>query len=88
MTISTVNVGPDLERHRMRWTPAAWKLGGRAAGIVGKLRDLAPYAALELVLPGGSLMAILLWLYRRRKIDPSRQNPRAKSATRICFSAR
>ena len=32
-----------------------------------KLRDLAPYAALELVMPGGSVMALLLWLYRRRK---------------------
>ena len=30
-----------------------------------KLKDLAPYALLELVLQGGSLMALLLWLYRR-----------------------
>jgi hypothetical protein len=29
--------------------------------------DLAPYAAIELVLPGGSLMALLLRLYRRHK---------------------
>jgi hypothetical protein len=35
--------------------------------VVAKLRDLAPYAAIELVLPGGSLMALLLWLYRRQK---------------------
>jgi hypothetical protein len=32
-----------------------------------KVRNLAPYAALELVMPGGSVMALLLWLYRRRK---------------------
>jgi hypothetical protein len=38
--------------------------------VVGKLRDLAPYALMELVLPGGSLMAVLLWLYRRRKKAP------------------
>lgn len=25
------------------------------------------YALIELVLPGGSVMALLLWLYRRRK---------------------
>jgi hypothetical protein len=37
------------------------------AAVVAKLRDLAPYAAIELLLPGGSLMALLLWLYRRRK---------------------
>jgi hypothetical protein len=34
---------------------------------VGRLRDLAPYALMELILPGGSLMAVLLWLYRRQK---------------------
>jgi hypothetical protein len=38
-----------------------------AAAIGGKLRDLAPYAMMELILPGGSLMALLLWLYRRQK---------------------
>ena len=32
---------------------------------IAQLKELAPYAVLELVLPGGSLMAILLWLYRR-----------------------
>ena len=35
------------------------------ARAIPQLKELAPYAALELVLPGGSLMAILLWLYRR-----------------------
>jgi hypothetical protein len=35
--------------------------------VIAKLRNLAPYAALELVMPGGSVMAIMLWLYRRRK---------------------
>jgi hypothetical protein len=35
--------------------------------VVGRLRDLAPYAVMELILPGGSLMAVLLWLYRRHK---------------------
>jgi hypothetical protein len=35
--------------------------------LVAKIKDLAPYAALELVMPGGSVMALLLWLYRRQK---------------------
>jgi hypothetical protein len=35
--------------------------------FVARLRDLAPYAALELVMPGGSVMALLLWLYRRHR---------------------
>jgi hypothetical protein len=39
------------------------------AAVVAKLRVLAPYAAM-LVLPGGSLMALLLWLYRRQRKAP------------------
>jgi hypothetical protein len=50
-----------------RWVPAPRSLGGYAMAVVGKLRDLAPYAVMELVLPGGSLIAVLLWLYRRQK---------------------
>ena len=34
------------------------------------LRALAPYAAVELLLPGGSLVALVLWLYRRRSSRP------------------
>jgi hypothetical protein len=33
------------------------------------LRQLGPYAAVEILLPGGTLMALLLWLYRRRRTD-------------------
>jgi hypothetical protein len=35
-------------------------------GLAG-LRELGPYAAIELLLPGGSILAILLWLYRHRR---------------------
>ena len=46
----------------------AWRRpSGYLAAIVAKIRDLAPYAAIELVLPGGSLIALLLWAYRRRQ---------------------
>jgi hypothetical protein len=41
--------------------------GGYAAAVIVRLKALAPYALIELVLPGGSVMALLLWLYRRRK---------------------
>ena len=41
--------------------------GGHAAAAMVRLRALAPYALIELIMPGGSLMALLLWLYRRRK---------------------
>jgi hypothetical protein len=49
-----------------QWTPAPRNLGT----VIAKLRELAPYALIELVLPGGSLMALLLWLYRRHKKVP------------------
>jgi len=29
-------------------------------------RTATPYLALELLLPGGTILALLLWLYRRR----------------------
>ena len=43
------------------------KLNNHALTVATKLREFAPYAAIELILPGGSLMALMLWLYRRRK---------------------
>jgi hypothetical protein len=42
-----------------------------AVGTVGLLREffqrLGPYLMLEILLPGGTLVALLLFLYRRRK---------------------
>jgi hypothetical protein len=43
-------------------------LAGRIRAIWEFLREFAPYAAIELVLPGGTVLAILCWLYRRRRI--------------------
>jgi hypothetical protein len=40
---------------------------GRAVAVIVRLKAVAPYALIELVLPGGSVMALLFWLYRRRK---------------------
>jgi len=37
------------------------------AAAVAKLRSVAPYLIMALVVPGGLLMAPLLWLYRRQK---------------------
>ncbi|HTP98465.1 MAG TPA: hypothetical protein VMN56_04005 [Casimicrobiaceae bacterium] len=36
------------------------------------LRSLGPYLAIELILPGGSIIAVALWTYRHRL----RQRPR------------
>ena len=61
MTASTAarNLSHALPPLRLRL--AGWV--GRAAAL---LRSFGPYAAIELLLPGGSLLALLLWLYRRR----------------------
>ena len=34
--------------------------------ILAQVRSLGPYLAIELVLPGGSIVALLLWAYRHR----------------------
>ena|ERR1700730_13911710 len=47
-----------------RTAPRMWS--GHRAAIVARLRELAPYGAI-LMLPGGSLLALVLWLYRRQK---------------------
>ena len=31
-----------------------------------QLRKFSPYLMIELLLPGGTLIALLLWLYRRK----------------------
>ena len=54
-----------------RRTLAALKLSPYAQTIFAKLRTVAPYALMELVLPGGSVMALLLWLYRRKRKAPA-----------------
>jgi hypothetical protein len=50
-----------------RSTQALRKWGACAAAVIVQFKALAPYALIELVLPGGSVMALLLWLYRRQK---------------------
>jgi hypothetical protein len=54
-----------------RCTLAALRVRTSAAAVVKRLKNLAPYALIELVLPGGSIMALLLWLYRRQKKIPA-----------------
>jgi len=54
-------------RRDARWTLARRNWGGYAAAAYVRLKAVAPYALMELVLPGGSVMALLLWFYRRRK---------------------
>jgi hypothetical protein len=51
------------------------------------LRKLGPYALLELVMPGGTILALLLFLYRRRRNSGggSAQSPVARPAVRSSY---
>jgi len=62
----------SIMKGRAGWRDGRWALSLRnwsvyAAAAIARLKAVAPYALIELVLPGGSVMALLLWLYRRRK---------------------
>ena len=50
-----------------------------AAGRAG--RRLWPYLMLELLMPGGSLMALLLFLHRRGKLVPAPARCRNRDAS-------
>ena len=46
------------------------KLSTLIAKIIAGGRAIGPYLALELLLPGGSLFALLLWIYRSHQNRP------------------
>jgi hypothetical protein len=59
-----------------------WRIAMKAVEwILRQLRSLSPYLAVELLLPGGSIVALLLWTYRHRTAarptaDAIASNPR------------
>lgn len=40
--------------------------------LISQVREFGPYFAVELVLPGGTLIALALYMFRRRRIPWSR----------------
>jgi hypothetical protein len=52
------------------------------ARLPALLRGLGLYAAIELLLPGGSLIALLIWLYRHRASVGQRVHQLAPASTR------
>jgi hypothetical protein len=55
-----------------QWPLGTRTLGAWAAIVFVRLKDVAPYALIELLLPGGSVLALTLWFYRRRQKAPAR----------------
>src|ERR1700692_2502387 len=67
MTEANFQILKGANEFEVRWTVALRNWRDHAGAVIVRLKALAPYALIELVLPGGSVMALLLWLYRRRK---------------------
>jgi hypothetical protein len=57
------------------WTPMVRKLGSLAAALEAQFKGLTPYVAMALVVPGGSLLAPLLWFYRRQRKQAAYPRP-------------
>ena len=49
-------------------------------------QKFGPYLMLEILLPGGTLFALLLFLYRRRHLDPGSRAPLTSAALRRAFT--
>jgi hypothetical protein len=64
---NSMSIFNGANRRDARWTLGLRNWGGYAVVVIIRFKVLAPYALIELVLPGGSVIALLLWLYRRRK---------------------
>lgn len=59
----------------------------RIAAIFACLRRAAPYLAIELILPGGSLIALTLWILRNRKRLCQCWGPRSAARNAPCLDA-
>jgi hypothetical protein len=51
------------------------------------VRSLGPYAAIELLLPGGSMLALLYWWYRQR-VSRTRAEPRLDTGSNLALDFR
>jgi hypothetical protein len=71
-----------------RWTHALRNWGGHAAATIVRLKAVAPYALIELVLPGGSVMALLLWLYRRGRCGAAPADGLGSNESRLAAKRR
>jgi hypothetical protein len=61
----------------------------RSVGVTWELaRRLGPYLMLEILLPGGTLLALLLFLYRRRQLNGMTGAQRNALANQVSGSLR
>ena len=50
------------------------------------MRSFGPYAAIELLMPGGSLIALSLWIFRHREVLAARVRRALAGLTALCAS--
>ena len=55
--------------------------------IVRQVRSLGPYLAIELFLPGGSIVALLLWTYRHRPVARPTAAPNVDDQPACCAAS-
>jgi hypothetical protein len=67
MTSANNSIWMSATRFHARWAVALRDWRRLAASGIARLKAIAPYALIEIILPGGSVMALLLWLYRRHQ---------------------
>ena len=58
----------------------------RIARLATLMRSFGPYAAIELLLPGGSLIALALWIFRHREELAARIRRALAGMTALCAS--
>jgi hypothetical protein len=54
-----------------RWRNGLSTLRGAVARTQHWIRSLGPYVAIELLLPGGTIIALALWAYRQWRATPA-----------------
>src|SRR5688572_19511927 len=86
----SMNALATFFRNRTRHTRLLARVGfpeWLARGAVA-VRAIGPYAAIELILPGGTLLAFLLWLYRQHQRGEPLRPLIARSLSRLRFGVR
>jgi hypothetical protein len=58
------SIAPSFAVNDGRWRQLPRTLYAAIARVVGSIRSLGPYLAIELIMPGGSIIALALWTYR------------------------
>lgn len=62
------------------WRGLAATLRGTLAQVRQWIRSLGPYVAIELLLPGGTIIALALWAFRQRKAGHRDTSPASREA--------